>query len=117
MDTQIAEALNVSLDYLVGATDLLFDKNVIKKIQEIQQLDSENKTHLFALMDAFLRDYKAKHKTRHIGRTCCFVYNIQDYKSWADKCQLQIDTSGRNWLNVPTSEGLSFAIKFLLRFL
>lgn len=58
--TQIAEALNVSLDYLVGATDLLLDKNVIKKIQEIQQLDTENKKHLFALMDAFLRDYKAK---------------------------------------------------------
>ena len=60
MATQIAEALNVSLDYLVGATDLLLDKNVIKKIQEIQQLDTENKTHLFALMDAFLRDYKTK---------------------------------------------------------
>lgn len=60
MATQIAEALNVSLDYLVGATDLLLDKNVIKKIQEIQQLDTENKKHLFALMDAFLRDYKAK---------------------------------------------------------
>jgi transcriptional regulator with XRE-family HTH domain len=64
--TQIAEALNISLDYLVGATDLLLDKNVIKKIQEIQQLDSENKTHLFALMDAFLRDY-SKH-----SRKCVF---------------------------------------------
>jgi len=31
-----------------------------KRIQDIQVLDSENKTHLFALMDAFLRDYKAK---------------------------------------------------------
>ena len=60
MATQIAEALNASLDYLVWATDLLLDKNVIKKIQEIQQLDTENKNHLFALMDAFLRDYKAK---------------------------------------------------------
>ena len=60
MATQIAEALNVSLDYLVGSTDLLLDKGIIKKIQEIQQLDTENKNHLFALMDAFLRDYKAK---------------------------------------------------------
>ncbi|MFW5721567.1 MAG: helix-turn-helix domain-containing protein [Bacteroidota bacterium] len=60
MATLIAQALNVSLDYLVGSTDLLLDNNIIKKIQEFQQLDTENKKHLFALMDAFLRDYKAK---------------------------------------------------------
>lgn len=41
-------------------TNLLLDKNLVKRIQDIQVLDSENKTHLFALMDAFLRDYKAK---------------------------------------------------------
>ena len=40
--------------------DLLLDKSIIKKIQEIQQFNTENKKHLFALMDAFLRDYKAK---------------------------------------------------------
>lgn len=57
---KIANALGVSLDYLVGSTDLLLDKNILKRIQEIQQLDSENKNHLFALMDAFLRDYKTK---------------------------------------------------------
>ncbi len=60
MATQIAEALEVSLDYLVGSTNLLLDKNLVRRIQDIQVLDSENKTHLFALMDAFLRDYKAK---------------------------------------------------------
>ena len=58
--SQIAGALEVSLDFLVGNTDLLLDKVIIKRIQEIQQLDNENKTHLFAMMDAFLRDYKAK---------------------------------------------------------
>ena len=31
MATQIAQALNVSLDYLVGSTDLLLDNNIIKK--------------------------------------------------------------------------------------
>lgn len=60
MASQLAEALEVSLDYLVGNTDLLLDKNIIQRIQEIQQLDNENKGHLFALMDAFLRDHKAK---------------------------------------------------------
>lgn len=58
--TQLAEALEVSLDYLVGQTNLLLDKNIINRIQEIQLLDNENKNHLFALMDAFLRDYKTK---------------------------------------------------------
>jgi len=57
---RVAEALEVSLDYLVGSTDLLLDKNIINRIQDIQKLDNENKTHLIALMDAFLRDYKAK---------------------------------------------------------
>ena len=58
--SQIARALEVSLDYLVGNTDLLLDKLTIKRIQDIQQLDSENRSHLYAMMDAFLRDYKAK---------------------------------------------------------
>lgn len=57
---KIANALEVSLDFLVGSTDLMLDKSILKRIKEIQQLDSENKNHLYALMDAFLRDYKTK---------------------------------------------------------
>lgn len=57
---EIAEALEVSLDYLVGSTNLMLDNTIINRIQDIQQLDSENRSHLFALMDAFLRDYKTK---------------------------------------------------------
>lgn len=56
----IADALEVSLDYLVGNTDLLLDKSIIKRIQGIQLLEGEDKSHLFALMDAFLRDARAK---------------------------------------------------------
>jgi len=56
----IAEALEVSLDYLVGNTDLLLEKNVVKRIQDIQKLDKEEKEHVFALMHAFLRDTIAK---------------------------------------------------------
>lgn len=29
----------------------VLDKGIIKRIQDIQQLDNENKNHLFALMD------------------------------------------------------------------
>ncbi len=58
MATQLAEALEVSLDYLVGSTELLLDKNVIKRVLDIQQLKEEDKTHVFALMDAFIRQTK-----------------------------------------------------------
>ncbi|SDL83933.1 helix-turn-helix domain-containing protein [Pedobacter antarcticus] len=65
MAAAIADALEVSLDYLVGNTDLLLDKSIIKRIQDIQLLAGEDKGHLFALMDAFLRDAKAKQAYAH----------------------------------------------------
>jgi hypothetical protein len=52
--------LDVSLDYLVCNTNLMLNNTIIHRIQDIQQLDSENRSHLYALMDAFLRDYKTK---------------------------------------------------------
>ncbi len=52
--------MDVSLDYLVGNTDLMLDSDIIRRVQTIQSLDEKNKSHLFALMDAFLRDFKAK---------------------------------------------------------
>jgi transcriptional regulator with XRE-family HTH domain len=56
----IAEALEVSLDYLVGNTDLLLEKNIVSKIVDIQKLGTEDKAHVFALLDAFLQSNKAK---------------------------------------------------------
>ena len=50
----IADALNLSLDYLVGSTDLILEKGIVNLIQNIQKLSDEDKGHLFALMDAFL---------------------------------------------------------------
>jgi len=52
--SKIANALNVSLDYLVGNTDLLLDSAVLKRIQDIQKLKEEDKSHVFAMLDAFL---------------------------------------------------------------
>jgi transcriptional regulator with XRE-family HTH domain len=60
MAASIAEALEVSLDYLVGNTDLLLEKNVVNKIVDIQKLNSEDRAHVFALLDAFLQSHKAK---------------------------------------------------------
>ena len=58
MAAHIAGALDVSLDYLVGNTDLLLDKTIVKRIQDIQKLAKEDKNHVFALMDAFLDSTK-----------------------------------------------------------
>ncbi|HOT15830.1 MAG TPA: helix-turn-helix transcriptional regulator [Bacteroidales bacterium] len=51
---KITEALNVSLDYLVGSTDLILEKGIVNRIQSNQKLSKDDKGHLFALMDAFL---------------------------------------------------------------
>lgn len=57
----IADVFEVSLDYLVG--DVLkpsFDKRMVQRLLDFELLSEEDKKHLFALLDAFLRDAKAK---------------------------------------------------------
>ena len=58
MATQLAEALEVSLDYLVGSTDVLLEKSVVDRVLDIQKLKEDEKRHVFALMDAFLKQSK-----------------------------------------------------------
>lgn len=57
---KIADALDVSLDYLVGNSDELIDKNLANKVIQIQNLPQEPQSHVMALLDAFLRDFKTK---------------------------------------------------------
>jgi transcriptional regulator with XRE-family HTH domain len=57
----IADVFDVSLDYLVG--DVLkpsFDKRMIERLEDFELLSENDKSHLFALLDAFLRDAKTK---------------------------------------------------------
>ena len=52
---KIADAFGVSLDYLVGeGQNASFDKANLKRLQDVQKLSSEDKAHVFALLDAFL---------------------------------------------------------------
>lgn len=60
MAAKIAEALGVSLDYLVGNTELELDATVLQKIQQIQQLPDKDREHLFYLLDNVLQNVKAK---------------------------------------------------------
>jgi transcriptional regulator with XRE-family HTH domain len=57
---KIAEALEVSLDYLVGSSDAVLEKSLVQKILAIQQLPEEQKSIVVSLMDAYLRDFQAK---------------------------------------------------------
>ena len=57
---RIAQVLGISLDYLVGNTDLMLDAEVIKKIQEIQKLPEKDRDHLFYVVDNILQNVKAK---------------------------------------------------------
>lgn len=54
---RIADAFGVSLDYLAGEGKLSkLDKKTVKRMQDIESLKDDDKNHLFAIVDAFLRD-------------------------------------------------------------
>jgi len=57
---KIAQALGVSLDYLVGNTDMLLEADVIKRIQDIQNLPDKDRDHLYYVVDNILQNVKAK---------------------------------------------------------
>ncbi len=56
----ISDALEIYLDYLVGNIDLLQQKNILKRINDIQKLSKDDRNTVFVLLDTFLRDTKTK---------------------------------------------------------
>lgn len=57
---KIAKALEVSLDYLTGLSDLKLDKNIVNIITNLQKLDKQDKEHIFMTINALVRDAKAR---------------------------------------------------------
>ena len=57
---KLAEALEVSLDFLVGKSDLQIDKGIADKILTIQKLPEQDREHILFTLDAMLRDAKAR---------------------------------------------------------
>jgi len=58
---KIADALEVTLDYLVDESALpAFDKKTVNRLKSIQQLGQDEQAHIFAMLDAFLRDAKTR---------------------------------------------------------
>lgn len=62
---KIADAFDVSLDYLVGiGINSKFDKRTLKRLQELEDLDEEKKKILLDLIDTYIRDFKASQAYR-----------------------------------------------------
>lgn len=58
---KIADALEVSLDYLVGeGTNSKFDKKTLMRIEEIELLEDDKKKTLFDVIDTFIREAKGR---------------------------------------------------------
>lgn len=61
MALKLANIFDVSVDYLLGeGQHASYDKETIKRLQEIENLDSETKKTIFQVIDTFLRDSKAR---------------------------------------------------------
>jgi len=58
--SKIADALEVSVDYLIGKTNLQLDKEAIKRLESISELNEQNKNFILNMIDMALRDFKTK---------------------------------------------------------
>lgn len=58
---KIADSLKVTLDFLVKNSEYQnIDNDALKRLKLMEKLSAEDKTHIFALMDAFFAKSKLK---------------------------------------------------------
>ena len=56
---KIADALNVTIDYLVKDSEYKnIDDETLKRMKELERLSKEDKGHVFAMLDAFFAKAK-----------------------------------------------------------
>lgn len=60
MAAKLADVLGVSLDYLVGKTDVELDKAILDKIAAIQRLPDEDKSHIMYSIDGLIQHAKTR---------------------------------------------------------
>ncbi|MCK9236030.1 MAG: helix-turn-helix domain-containing protein [Bacteroidales bacterium] len=60
MAVKIAQALEVSLDFLTGNSDIELDKATLDRVQEVTKLPEKDKDYIFVTLDALIRDFKNK---------------------------------------------------------
>jgi transcriptional regulator with XRE-family HTH domain len=58
---KLAKVFNVNVDYIIGEGEFSsYDKELIKRIEDIEKLDTDTKQHLFFLIDNVIQNYKTK---------------------------------------------------------
>ncbi len=57
---KIADVLEVSLDFLVGKVTVEVDNQLLKRVLEVQQMNSEDKEHILYTLDALIKSVKLK---------------------------------------------------------
>ncbi len=61
MALKIAKVFDISVDYLLGeGKHASFDKETLKRLEDIESLDQNTRNTLFNVIDTFLRDAKAR---------------------------------------------------------
>ena len=61
MAKKIADAFEVSIDYLVGVgLNASFDKKMLQRLEDVENLPEEERERIFHFIDLIIRDYKAK---------------------------------------------------------
>jgi hypothetical protein len=58
---KLAKVFNVSVDFIIWEGELsAFDKDLLKRIEDIEKLDQDTKQHLFFLIDSVIQNFKTK---------------------------------------------------------
>lgn len=61
MALKIAKAIDIPVDYLIGGSKHThYDNDTIKRVEELQVLGNGTKSVIFNLIDAYIRDAKAR---------------------------------------------------------
>ena len=58
MASKLADALGVSVDYLIGNTDIELDKAILDKVISIQRLPEEDKNCIMYTVDGLIQHAK-----------------------------------------------------------
>jgi transcriptional regulator with XRE-family HTH domain len=63
---KLAKAFDVSVDFLLGeGLNATYDKEMVKRLDELENLPAEEKKQIFHYMDLIIRDFKTKATYAH----------------------------------------------------
>lgn len=54
------DELGVTIDYLIGGSNTIFDKDLLKRIEDIENLSEEDRQQVYYVLDTTLSYHKTK---------------------------------------------------------